>query len=392
MVGLKQTMMPHKPGLFSLFADSRFWRGSFPWVIAVLVLANLAIFQWEKTLEAKRLESQLLNKLQFSDKPLFDLSGGDNPKQYWPTIPDAAATPLIYLAGMSQLHAINEIKPGDKIISELLDEKLSPKGVRVYGLSAPNMSGEEALFLLIATLSDPKTSPSAFIYAVCFDTFRFVDLRPGYRELMQVKPGIEAAWRATANEYLEKYPFAAEKMLNSLSEINKKKDVTSESRLRYLTAKWLPLVSARQALNGEFLMKLYFLRNWLLNIKNTDKRPILQSRYNLNVQFMNIMVELAQKKHVKIIFYAVPLNPLADNPYVAEQYATFKKWLEELCGERRVPFANFENEVPHEHWGKFLEGPDFKHFKEEGHILTANAILRQFESTILNLNTTRLRD
>jgi hypothetical protein len=388
-------MKPHNSGLFSLFANRRLWRGSFPWVIIALVLVNLLIFHRGQGLKERRLGNLMVSHLQFSAKPLFDLSTGNNANQYWHTIPDATSTPLVYLVGMSQMHAINDFKPGDKIISELLDEKLSPKGVRVYGFSAPNMSGEEALFLLIAAMSDPKTSPAAFIYAVCFDTFRFMDLRPGYMNLMREKPGVEPLWRSSAKDYLDKYPLAAEKMLDTLSEIKKEKDNTREdtleSRLRNFAGNWLPLVSARQELYSEFLQKIYLLRNWLFNIKNTDKRPILKYRYDLNVQFLKMLTELAQKNNIKIIFYVVPLNPLADNPYVAGQYLDFKKWLEELCCERRIPFANFENEVPHEYWGKFLGGPDFKHFKEEGHILTANAILRQFGSSILNLKAPKLK-
>ena len=124
--------------------------------------------------------------------------------------------------------------------------------------------------------------------------------------------------------------------------------------------------------------QLFDLRNWLFRIKNTSKRPIIQGRYDLNKEFLGLMVDLAQRNGVTMILYVIPLNPQAENPYIPEQYAAFKTWLEGFCREKGVPFANLEDLVPAQHWGTFMDGPDFKHFKGEGHRLTAQNLAERF--------------
>ena len=110
----------------------------------------------------------------------FDRSCGEDLAAFWKYLPDATNCRLAIHCGMSQSYAINERVPGDQTIPEWMDNALASKGTRVFGLAAPNICNEEVLFLLLATLSDPKTRPAAFIFGTCFDKFRNVDLRPGY--------------------------------------------------------------------------------------------------------------------------------------------------------------------------------------------------------------------
>ena len=92
-----------------------------------------------------------------------------------------------------------------------------------------------------------------------------------------------------------------------------------------------------------------------------------------------MVVQQAKAAGVQVAIYVVPLNPLADNPYVPNEYMEFKRWLEEFTSENDVAFANLENVVPHEHWGVWIDGPDFKHFREPGHRLTAQSIVKAFD-------------
>ena len=55
---------------------------------------------------------------------------------------------------------------------------------------------------------------------------------------------------------------------------------------------------------------------------------------------------------------------------------------QDFASTRSLPFANLENEVPADDWGLLDGGPDFKHFKEAGHRITAAAVLRSFDSVI----------
>jgi hypothetical protein len=316
------------------------------------------------------------------EPPRWDVSGGEQLLRYFSYIPDARQTRLVILTGMSQLMGVNNEKPGDKIVSELLDDALIPAGVRVYGIPAANMSNEEALFQLVALLADPRTIPAVFIYGVCFDKYRNVDLRPGFLDFLRARKDVQARWAALADRMATRYPQAREKMQATLeiarAEAQQKDDSTFESKLRSRASSYVPLVEARKDFNAQIQLGLYRVRNWVFDIKTSTKRPIIQSRYDLNVEFQGLIADLAAESGVNIILYINPLNPRGENPYVPEQYAAFKEWATQFAADRKIPFANIENIVPEGDWGEFMGGPDFKHFRGEGHRLTANAILERF--------------
>jgi hypothetical protein len=368
-------------GLVALVKSRRFWLGATPWVLVIVFIANVLVARWHKSLAAQRRDNLLAATLPLgSDHSIrYDWSTGENLDQYWPHIPAAAAL----LVGMSQMYAINESQPGDKTISEHMDDKLSARGQRVFGLAAPNLCNEEAALLLLASLSELRAKPRVFVYGVCFDKFRNLDLRPGYLTFLRNHPKLQAAWREAAARNMERFPRAAAKMLRSVPPDyvgSEARPLTAEERIETGFARWLPMVAAKKDINANIQMQLFLFRNWLFRIKPTSKRPVLQGRYELNKEFLGLMVDQAQRNGVKIAFYAIPLNPLAENPYIPEQYADFKTWLEGFCREKGVAFANLENQVPSQYWGEFMGGPDFKHFKEAGHRITAQSLIERFGS------------
>ena len=373
--------------IVSLFLDRRLLRGSILWVIIIFLMANIIVVKWHRSLQEQRRENLLVSLDHSSEGGIrWDMSAGENMDRYWSFIPDSSTYKLVILAGMSQMYAINEGQPNDKTISENMDDALSIKGIRVFGMAAPNLDNEEATLLLLSTLSDPRTRPDVFIYGVCFDKFRNIDLRPGYQKFMENRPALRSLWLETAMEYKGRYPLASEKMSRSLNELagdKEREGETMDTRLREWTSRWLPVVSARADLNAVVQNQLFLLRNWVFNIKPTSKRPIIEGRFVMNKEFLEMMVDIAGRNGVTIILYVIPLNPLAESPYIPEQYADFKFWLEGFCKENGVPFANVENVVPTDAWGEFMGGPDFKHFKEEGHRLPAKALLERFGPIIL---------
>jgi hypothetical protein len=386
--------------LLSLFRTKRLWRGPLIWVLALFAFANFVAARFEKALIAEGKQNLLLipapaNSAPDSDKNLrtvrYDISVGRDLDRYWSAVPDATSQPLVVLCGMSQMYAINEFKSGDKTISELMDDETAPKGVRVFGLAAPNLCNEEAMLLLLSTLSNPHTKPKVFIYGACFDKYRNLDLRPSYQAHLLRDRELQALWQRTATEFNKEYPLASQKMQSSLRDAlateKKVSDEGMETRLRGLVARYLPLVAVRKELNATVQFRLYEARNWLLNIKPTTKRPIIQARYDLNKEFLRMMADVSKRNGVRLVLYIIPLNPQADNPYIPQQYRQFKAWLQAFCRDQNVPFANFEGIVPREDWGLFQGGPDFKHFKEEGHRLTSRAILDQFGSIVFDEQT-----
>jgi hypothetical protein len=376
--------------IVSLILDGRLWKGPAPWIAVMFLLSNVAVARREQVLRQQRDENLLradLQKKTTDAVPRFDWSTGENLAEYLPYIPDARKRPLVVVSGMSQMYAINEKIPGDKTISELLDDDLARSGIRAFGLAAPNLDNEEAVLLLLASLAKPETHPRVFVYGVCFDKFRNVDLRPGYLSLLASHPALQSRWRAACTpELTTKYPVACEKMARSLESARETAAAQPddiEHRLRNSVAKVVPAVGSHTELNAALTLQAFLFRNWLFDIKPTSKRPIIGSRYELNQQFLGMLADLARANGVEPMFYVIPLNPLADNPYIPEQYQQFKTSLARFVEERHIPFANLENEVPSPHWGEFMDGPDFKHFKGEGHRTTAAAILREFKPAIV---------
>lgn len=354
-------------------------KGPAPWVVLLLIGANLMARAWHADLLEERRENLLTAGVPDAKtaQVRYDASVGEDLARHWPRIPDARRQPLVILCGMSQMYAINERRDADQTIAEWLDDALAPKGVRVFGLAAPNITNEEALLLLVATVSRRETRPRAFTYGVCFDKFRNIDLREGYRRFLSARPDLQEAWSALADKYADRYPKASETMRASLK-TEATREPTRETRIRDAAAGIFPLVAARQELNAFAQNRAFAVRNWVFRITPTSKRPMLASRYALNQEFLELMIDVAKDSGVAIPLYVIPLNPLAENPYVPEEYARSVAWLEDLCRRTNTPYANLQDAVPSEHWGEFMGGPDFKHFKGEGHRVTAGAILKVF--------------
>jgi len=393
--GIKIINMLFFSPLNNMLGDKRLWRGPLPYVIIFFIICNVLVASRQQILARQRQQNLLIDTqdLHPSDTQVrWDKSIGDNLERYLPLIPDAAKSPLIILAGMSQMYAINDKKPGDKIIVEHLDDRLARHGIRAFGLAAPNMNNEEALLLLLAASAEKKTTPAFFVYGVCFDKFRNIDLRPNYQRYLSQNADLTLNWQAAATRYQSLFPHAADRMIASLAGDDspaKNKNEVFEERLRAIIATFVPLVAARQDVNAAVMGELFELRNWVFNITPQSKRPILDSRYELNQEFLELIVAIAHERGIEPVFYVIPLNPLAENPYIPEQYKAFKEWLQTLCVNSKIACANFESVVPSEYWGEFMGGPDFKHFRAKGHELTARAIYNEFKSVFLKGRSSR---
>jgi len=368
-----------------LLLDRRLWGGAGPACAVLLILANAYIARLERGFQEERRANLLMmtNPAEGSvATSRYDWSVGEDPGRYWAQIPDASQQPLVIVSGMSQMYAINDPQPGDEIIAEHLDDALSPHGVRAFGLAAPNMNNEEALLYFVATSFQAQTRPTSFVYGVCFDKFRNVDLRPGLMGLLRERPGLRDAWSAVCASRSIEYPMACAKMRTALEDTPgngpgpREDDV--EHRLRARLGLVVPMIGDGPDLNAKAQLDIFLFRNWLFRIKATSKRPLLESVYRLNQEFLGLMAEVAKERSVTLVLYVIPLNPGADNPYVSEQYLAFKSWLQGFASDRGLPFANLEGVVPHEDWGLSNGEPDFKHFRERGHELVANAILDRF--------------
>ena len=380
--------------LTTLLKDRRLRRAPVLLFVLTFVAMNVATAAWHSALKKSRRDNLMQPEMiaEHVAGARWDGSVGTHLGAYWKVIPDARNQPLVILSGMSQMYVINDHKGGDETISEFLDDYYRQHNTRVFGLAAPNLDNEEALLLLLASLSAPETTPHVFIYGICFDKFRNVGVRTDLQKFSANLPGFERSWRDLARGAFAKYPLAAEAMLATVADVNAKPamDSSFEQRLRARFSSAVPLMESRVDLNAFFQERLYVLRNAMFRISSTTKRPVLQVRYDTNREFLGLLADVAAAHQVRLVLYVIPLNPRAETPYVPSQYEAFKDWVSDFARSRNIPYANLENAVPVEDWGLIEGQPDYKHFKESGHRLTADAIREQFDSVISNSTQARI--
>ena len=366
-------------------STGRFWRGAALFGAAFLVL-NVWVAGARRGLEDERKRNLLQATAGSVESGRVEPRPGESFESYWQRIPDARTRRLVFVSGMSQMYAINDRQPNDRIIADNLDSWLEGRGAMAASLAGPNLCNEEALFFLCAGLSDPARRPAVFLYGVCFDKFRNLDLRREYQEFFANRLELRRRWLAEADDAVD-LPLAAEKMRATEKGVETegraaatrepgKGDV--ELKLRESVSRVVPVVAAREELNARAQMEMFLFRNWLFRIKPTSKRPVISARQALNRQFLELLVSVAKQGGVVPILYVIPLNPQAENPYIPTEYEDFKVWVAGLANREGIPFANLEGIVPSQYWGEFMGGPDFKHFRGEGHRMTAAALIEHF--------------
>jgi hypothetical protein len=353
--------------------------------VTTFTFLNLFAGYWQQSLAKERRANLLARDATTTGLIRFDRSTGEDLGRYLPALAAMQGRRRIILAGMSQMYAINDSRPGDQSISEWLDDSLAPRGTRVFGLAAPNLSNEELLLLLLAVAEDDRTRPQVFVFGACFDKFRNIGLRPGYRRYLAARPLLLDRWKALAEHLRRQFPAAAAKMASTLQDLVSRdapKGASLDDRVRAGISGVLPVVAYREDLNAWGSMQLFLLRNWAFRIKPTSKRPQIPSRYQMNQEFFEAFVATARESNILPVVYVIPLNPRAENPYIPAEYAAFKTWIRETCLKSGVPFDNLEDSVPPEDWGEFMGGPDFKHFRGSGHRITATEIEKRFASVL----------
>lgn len=295
---------------------------------------------------------------------------------------------IIWL-GNSQLHAINEAGPKAEPASALLYRRLAPRGVQLLTFSQPNANLQEhyVLYEYLRT----RVKIRCLLLPVVFDDFREAGIRAGLAPALS-DPAVRAKLSATAvgRQILELNANAVSgDAKGSNSDLGGVQDTTQELSERLLND-WLnrhaPLWEARPELRGRLLQSLYQWRNRALGISAQTKRHVIRGRYDLNMAAFAAILDDAQRDHISVLTYVVPLRTDVETPYDEAEYQAMKSEVERLSADKGARFADFQDVVPGEYWGLMADqkgagkGYDFMHFQEPGHALLASAIERELES------------
>lgn len=286
--------------------------------------------------------------------------------------------PLAVWLGNSQLHAINQLRPGDQSASELVQAALSARGGDLLAFSQPNANLQEHYVLFLYLLE--RLPVRALVLPFVFDDTRESGLRPLIEAALE-EPAVVASLEAdaTGRQILANYRKQASGDLAAL-------DATVQQRSEETLNDWLEARStlwrSRPAARGNLFNNLYIFRNQLLGIDAQSKRRVLPGRLALNLDAARSLLRAAREHKVETLLYIVPLRNDVATPYIASEYASFKQAIARLARDEGATLENLESLVPAELWGRkdatSLDGEaelDFMHFQGGGHALLAEAVL-----------------
>ncbi len=279
--------------------------------------------------------------------------------------------------GNSQLHGVNQLKPGDETAPATLHRVERARGRDVLAFSQPNASPQEHLVLFLYLAE--RLPLEAVILALVFDDFREDGLRQDVVDALADPEVVRA---------LERYPIGRTLLANhaqrtggSLAAL----EGTVQHRVEATASDWLEAHSTlwklRPQARGALFSTLYRLRNSVFGITAQSKRHMIPGRLIANLGAARVMLEEARRREIEAIVYVAPLRGDVATPYVEAEYSEFKETLSRLARDTGASFANLEALVSAEHWGSQdairLDGGgelDFMHFQAAGHAQLAAAI------------------
>jgi hypothetical protein len=306
---------------------------------------------------------------------------------------DAAERTRFVLMGNSQTLAIilapseRPVPRLEKTYPDLLLDMLHDSGasVRGYRLSAPNISYAEALWYLEYLLSHRCVKPTDLILQLNFETFRKTGIRNGMLELLD-DPAFAAAAESDAasptpyggamQQAIDRYrtrlastkgtdPKGAEASATGVTHSRGLGGVF-ETRVRALLDRSAAFRS-RTTVKGELVGSLYFARIRLLNITTSSKRSIGAATMALSVSAIERIGQLCRANGIRLTLFNAPQNPLVPLYQTDQDREEYHGVIADL--ERRHAWRSFdfEDAVPKEMWGMWIDGPDPIHLGRAGH-------------------------
>ena len=298
--------------------------------------------------------------------------------------------------GNSQVHAVNQLQPGETNASPLLFRRLERKGLDLLTFSLPNANLQEhyVLFEYLRLRMPLKV----LILPVCFDDMREEGLRsPDVTDFLQDVGTMHSLTETPIGRRLLKSSSSGK--ANEVGETKNDSQGlagTIQDRVENSLNAWMGEHSRLWQLRPEirgwlFYSVLYPFRNTVLGITPSTTRRLIPGRYRDNFAAIEAILLRAKSEDIRVAVYVVPLRGGVKIPYDASEYAVFKSELERLVLLHGATFENLEKLVPDESWGtkgatslNSAEEIDFMHFAYQCHQLLAEAIDRLVVESLRN--------
>lgn len=293
--------------------------------------------------------------------------------------------PVVLWLGNSQLHAINQLQPGDETAPATLHRLQRPNGREVLAFTQPNSNPQEQL-VLFSHLVD-RLPLRAVIIPLVFDDFRNDGVRKTVAEALSEHGVIEILERyEVGRTLLRTY---GQRSDDSLAALEGTVQERSEAALNdWLESHW-ELWERRPQARGWLFGRLHRLRNAAFDISAQTKRKVIPGRLEANMAALGALLEEADRRGIQAIIYIAPLRDDVEAPYVSSEYLAFQKSAASIAEEHDATFSDLRHVVPARYWGRTdstsLSGEaeiDFMHFQGPGHELLAGAINDLLASTL----------
>lgn len=289
--------------------------------------------------------------------------------------------------GNSQLHAINQPKPGDTTAPIKLAGVLRPKGVEVLGFGMPNSSLVE--FMIAASYLEDDRKIDVLVVPMFLDDTREQQVREDLR-LAVAPPRHKAQLQHYATGRLAMARLAASQPAAApVAGVSLSLQQRSENALTGALEQCCGMETTRYLAHGQIDIQAYFLRNWVFGITPQTVRPILPVAYEQNLTALEDIFRLAQRHSTRVIAYIPPIRQDFKAPYDPQQYQQFKARTRALAERYGAVWVDLAALVPGRYWGTkratHTGGKaelDFMHYQEPGHALLARAIAPQVEAVL----------
>lgn len=276
--------------------------------------------------------------------------------------------------GNSQLHYINQYAEGDHLSPYWLKINWqSPECIDPLGFSLPNANLQE--FYILSDYVANTLPLDGLILELVFDDLREDNLRADFSIILSELIVEKIRSRAqTGEKIIDKFISIVKGQSKDILAGTIQKPV--ESWLTEKLGKVSSIWANRSKTEGNILLGLYNLRNWVFRIKPTTTRKMIKARYELNMEALDAMLSDYQKRDIPVLLYIAPIRQDKPLPYELTEYSTWKEQVKMLADKYHATMVNLETHIPPHYWGSYVgEEIDFMHFQGPGHKIVAEALL-----------------
>lgn len=286
---------------------------------------------------------------------------------------------IILWLGNSQLHGINQLKPGDNTSPGYFYKSLKNTNSDLLAFSIPNANLQEhyLLFEYLKSILPVKD----LILGICFDDLRETSIRYDLVRITKESFLIKSLSNSGTGQKILKNETQQVTESDDLAALNETVQEYTESRLNNWLNNNVEIWNSRPEIRGQIFNQLYLLRNNVFNIKPSSVRKMIKSRYHDNMLALEDIYTSAKKSRIKTYSYILPIRNDVSLPYDLNEYKNFKESLDSLNATTDNVLYNFESIVPAKFWGTkdatTLGGKgeiDFMHFQSAGHKIVADTL------------------